>query len=627
MSFLSRLLKRESEAPPARKPETSSPAAPPAAKPPPKPAAPAPAPAPAAPAAAPDLDRIRKELMEIAAIVGEGSETLSSTPPDSMVELRFADIIKIAPQAFTGLDNIGQIGDLQLCVVVPNLYDQLAKGKVTTSLRNLTADVPSEHVSQYTLDHGDDPVPLPLPLVVGAIQTTELKKRTAQKEKDLGQYKLPNLFTPGSIRAAAAAAAAPAAEPAPAPKVEEPPRKAEPVVEKKPEPEPIAPPPPPPAPEPVAVAPPPEPVVEPQTPEPVAEPEPVVEQAPPAPMPEPEPVAVAPEPEPEPVVEPAPEPEPVAVAPEPEPEPAPVQAAPEPEPEPQPEPAPAPEPEPEPLLKQEEEQLVAQAEAISRATASPAPPPAAEPEIEDMPTPAEVPAAAAKPGPAPIVVKVDDDGEPVLPGHEPVAGAVMINGININVATVDELVHRLNSVGRKLAEKIVQERTIGGNFKNAQDLSRVAGIRGKKFEKITGLAWRSELYRHRELVESIIAAPEGQIPDIKGVAARFREQKAYSGCIIIHEDGFVLAANWENESRDALGAFAPQMFKKIGRYVNHLKLGSIRCLTFFTEEQPITIVRSGKIFFAAMHAQNNFGRKQVEVVQALTEELGGRLTG
>ncbi|HEY8240917.1 MAG TPA: helix-hairpin-helix domain-containing protein [Kiritimatiellia bacterium] len=588
MSFLSRLLKKDPE--PPKKAEPKAAAAPtPSVKAPAPPSKPA-APAASAPPSAPDLDRIRKELMEIAAIVGEGSETASNAPPDSMVELRFADIAKIAPQAFTSMENLSQIADLQLCVVVPNLYDQLAKGKVTTSLRNLTADVPSEHVSQYTLDHGDDLVTLPLPMVISAVQPTEFKKRTATKEKDLGQYKLPNLFTASSVKAAAASAPAeaaapakaePKAEPKPAPAPEAP--KPEPAVQKAPEPV-VQKAPPPPAPEPVAK-------VEPPAPEPVTEPEPAASHAAP-PAPEPEPVSAAPEPEP--VVEEAVEPEPA-------------------------------------LPPEEEEQLVAQAEAISRQEAkqtAPVAERAAPPveEIEEALTPPEAP-APAKTGPAPVVVKVDEDGEPVLPGHEAVPGAVMLNGINVNIATVDELVSRLDSVGRKLAEKIVQERTIGGNFKNIGDLSRVAGIRGKKFEKITGLAWRSEMHRHRELIDQLISSPEGQIPDIKGVAARFREQKSYVGCIIIHEDGFVLASNWENESRDALGAFAPQMFKKIGRYVNHLKLGSIRCLTFFTEEQPITIVRSGKIFFAAMHAPNNFGRKQVEVVQALTEELGGRLTG
>jgi len=586
MSFLSKLLKRDAE--PKKPAEEAVTAAPPPPKaplaPPPKPAAPAP----------PDLERIRKELLEIASIVGDGGETIGNATPDSMVELRFSDIIKIAPQAFTGLEAVPAIGDLELSIVVPNLYDQLAKGRVTTSLRNLTADVPSEHVSQYTLDHGEDVIALPLPLVIQAVQPSELKKRTATKERDLGQDRLPNLFTPGKTKAATATTAdtPPATPPAERPSSAQTPaitsaelaaaaekirnykkpaeiQKVEPKVEE-----------PPPAAAPVQ----PPPKVEEKAPEPAAEPEPVHAEAP-------APVEQA---TPPPAAEPA-------IAEEPK-------AAPE----------PAPQIDEEKEIESEAEELVAAAEAISKQ------------DVVVQPEPVEEVVSSSEPrsdSPAPNIVKVEEDPEPEFVDTAPGPGAVMLNGLDINRASVDEMVHRLNSVGRKLAEKIVEERGVGGNFKNLLDLSRVAGVRGKKFERITGLPWRSELHKHRELILQLVGVDDSAVPDVRAVAARFRELKAYTGCIIILEDGLVLASNWENSSSDALGAFAPQMFKKIGKYVNHLKLGSIRCLTFFTEEQPITIVRSGKIFFAAVHAANNFGRKQVEVVQALTEELGGRLAG
>jgi competence ComEA-like helix-hairpin-helix protein len=590
MSFLSKLLKRDGE---PKKPaeEAAAPVAPP------KPIAPTPVAKPAQPAA-PDLDRIRKELMEIASIVGDGGETISHSP-DSMVELRFADIVKLAPQAFTAMENLPSIGDLELAVVVPNLYDQLAKGKVTTTLRNLTADVPSEHVSQYTLDHGEDIISLPLPMVIQAVQPNELKKRTTVKERDLGQNRLPDLFTAGKVKAAAAAAAA-ASGPLSAPP-EERTTQARPAMSQadlaaaaekirnyKPMPKPAAP------------APKPE------------EPAKAVETPPPPPAPKVEP-------KPEPVVEkiveekkPEPMPEPVRVeTPAPAPEPAKVEEKPAP-----------------PKLEPEEEELVAAAEAISRQdTIIPTPEPVEAPAASAQDVFQEPPPAPHHASPPPVVVKVEEEAEPAFVDAESKPGAVMCNGIDINSADAEELVRRLNTVGRKLAEKIVSERTLGGNYKNLMDLARVPGIRGKKFERITGMPWRWELHRHRELILQLVGSDDTAVPDVRAVAARFKEMKAYLGCIIILEDGFVLASNWENTSGEALGAFAPQMFKKIGKYVNHLKLGSIRCLTFFTEDQPITIVRSGKIFFAAVHAPNNFGRKQVEVVQALAEELGGRLVG
>ena len=65
---------------------------------------------------------------------------------------------------------------------------------------------------------------------------------------------------------------------------------------------------------------------------------------------------------------------------------------------------------------------------------------------------------------------------------EPEAGAGR-QGINLNTATVDELV-QLPRVGRAVAERIVKYREDHGPFKRPEDLLAVRGIGEKTLERL-----------------------------------------------------------------------------------------------------------------------------------------------
>lgn len=55
--------------------------------------------------------------------------------------------------------------------------------------------------------------------------------------------------------------------------------------------------------------------------------------------------------------------------------------------------------------------------------------------------------------------------------------------ININKATAEEL-DAIRGVGPVLADRIIKFREQNGGFKNVDDLSKVRGISGAKFQKI-----------------------------------------------------------------------------------------------------------------------------------------------
>lgn len=575
-----------------------------------------------------DLDRIRGELMEIAKIVG--SEDSSATQAGAAeqgvrVQLPLIEVMKLVPHAFRQIGNPPP--DSKISIVIPDLFDQLTKGKVTVRLSSLIAGVAMDVRSAEATMHGDEPVSLPLPLVVSAINPTELKLRTAKQEIDRGESLLPNLFTPGSLRkpvapAAPTPAAAPPPPVRPTPPVGLPPspvaptvppatpsfnRPVPPVLQPAPQ-APVAPPPssvtlpkpaapvsagpsqlktepsvqlpgtsvsqpkpapvfaPPPAPPPPAA------VVSPKAPDTVAPPLPVAPPPPVAAVPAPvlpaTPVAAPVPPPPQPVAPP-----PSVAAPVP---PAPVS----------PPPAVAPQPAP----------AVAEAPVLSRS---------------------EIEAADAKEQKAAMEAAIEEEA---AREH-----GLLLYGVDLNNTTAEEMVTRFNGVGRKLAEKIVANRIENGPFKDVYDLARVPGVKGKVFQRITGMVWPAQLFRHREQVATLIGVVGNEIPDVRGVAQRFKEIEGFTGCIMIDQDGLTLASTWEHPSAEALGAFAPQMFKKLSRYVKQLKMGNIRTLTFFTDDQPVTLVSSGAILFVAVHKSSRFSKRQVELIQALATELGRKL--
>ncbi len=524
-------------------------------------------PPPAAPAAV-DLDRIRHELQEIQRIVGAEDTVYGQVraPQDAVeVNIKLSELVRLCPLAFKDSESLQQATQTAIQVAVPGLYDQLTKGRVSTKLHLLTADIPVDYLTPYAAEHAEDAVPLPLHMVVASLQPEDLRRRTATQERDLGDKLLPNLFTPASV-AAAAAAEAPVAPPAAAPV-------AEPVQDPAPAPE-------------VAlvadIAAPPPAVVE--EPAPVAEPAALVE----TPLAPPE--------------------EPVGDAPAVSMDAVPVYEL---EAEPEPEPAPAPEPAPEPVA----EAPVAEPETVER-VAEPVP-------MAELPPVAAVDAAPAMEPAEPVAalsaaddVSAEDDAA--------AATRVLLSGLDLNSATAEEMHARLDGVGLKLAQRIVACRETGGPFTDLFDLARVSGLRARRFEQVTGLPWNAAYFRHREQVNQLLGVPAGVMPDVRQVAARFSEITDFSGCMLIHEDGLVLAQNWNHPAAEALGAFAPQMFKKIHRYVKPLKLGEMNSLCFFVGHQPITVVRSGAVYFAALHKPDKLTKKQVSLAQALAMELGRR---
>ena len=171
--------------------------------------------APGAPQKPMQLDEIVAALQQIESIMAEPAEAASTKPAATSnhlqtVSISLNEIVQIVPSSFKDM----QVSpDDKADVVIENLFGQMSKGKIETTLGYLLAGVPRQYLENPADLKSELKVSVPLPLVVSAVNPDDFKSRTARVRQDRVAAALPNLF--------ATTAAAPA-KPAPAPTAETP---------------------------------------------------------------------------------------------------------------------------------------------------------------------------------------------------------------------------------------------------------------------------------------------------------------------------------------------------------------------------------------------------------------------
>ena len=94
------------------------------------------------------------------------------------------------------------------------------------------------------------------------------------------------------------------------------------------------------------------------------------------------------------------------------------------------------------------------------------------------------------------------------------------------------------------------------------------------------------------------------------------------GCMLATSDGLFLTGELPAHlDQSTISVFAPQLFKKVGRYARELKVGSIRRFTIFTDTQPISIFRAGDVYLIVIHDAFRFSKALLRRCERISQEI------
>ena len=224
---------------------------------------------------------------------------------------------------------------------------------------------------------------------------------------------------------------------------------------------------------------------------------------------------------------------------------------------------------------------------------------------ETTTTPAETPAP-------PEVVHEAETPEPTAPA--PSAGRTSDQlHVNLNNCTVADLA-RIEGIGPVLAQRIIEFRNTRGGFKSLDDLREVPGISRKLLRTLAGPS-RCGLNR-------LLGVEHNEELTLQEVVRLTSQLKGVAGCILAMSDGVFLTGQLPPHlDQETISVFAPQLFRKVGRYMKELRAGQVTRLSVFTDQQPISIFRAHDIFLIVIHDNRHFSKALLRRCERISQEL------
>lgn len=274
----------------------------------------------------------------------------------------------------------------------------------------------------------------------------------------------------------------------------------------------------------------------------------------------------------------------------------------------------------------------------------PEPKPVEKPEVKPEPPPqAAVP--PAPPMPAPVVPVAEPvaseppvwdldtaDAEPSEPEVEPLAAEMPAEPthaapatesgpaddrkflINLNRCSAAELV-RIQGIGPAMARRIVAAREErGGQFHSLEELRSVAGIGPKTYRALVG--------KEPRVLNRLLGIEHDQELSLQEVVRQISKLEGIAGCILSMTDGLLLTGQLPAHlDSEAVSVFAPQLFKRVGRYTREIRVGQVRRLTIFTDQQPMSIFQAGDIYLVIVHDPQRYSKALLRRCERISEEI------
>jgi competence ComEA-like helix-hairpin-helix protein len=231
------------------------------------------------------------------------------------------------------------------------------------------------------------------------------------------------------------------------------------------------------------------------------------------------------------------------------------------------------------------------------------------------PTPAPVPAAAPAPAQSPVSPAVP----PVEDLHEAPETA-RLGGINLNTATAEQLLS-LAGVTALVAANVIEYREKQGPFRSIFDLFKVPRIGRKTFRAITGMPY-SRTHRHRiQRLMTLLEIPLEQAAHLPSVARALAGITGFSGCIVSDADGLLLAEAGAAQIAVPVSAVIPRLSQQVQENMKEIGPEPPDAMTILAKGRMFTIVPGANLYLTAVHDARRLTAWQLRHIQRVAGEL------
>ncbi|MGD0061344.1 MAG: helix-hairpin-helix domain-containing protein [Verrucomicrobiia bacterium] len=184
---------------------------------------------------------------------------------------------------------------------------------------------------------------------------------------------------------------------------------------------------------------------------------------------------------------------------------------------------------------------------------------------------------------------------------------------NLNRWSLADLA-RIEGIGPVLAQRIIEFRNTHGGFKSIEDLHRIPGVGRRLFRSLASPSRRG--------LNRLLGVEHNNELTLQEIVRLTSQLKGVAGCILAMSDGVFLTGELPPHlDRETISVFAPQLFRKVGRYMKELRAGQVTRLSVFTDQQPISILRAGDIFLIVLHDNRHFSKALLRRCERISQEL------